>query len=55
METPVEAKLFINGKFVDASDKAIFDLHSPYSGELVGKSMLRGGGSSSSSPPPLVL
>ena len=38
METPVEAKLFINGEFVDASDKKTFDLHSPYSGDLVGKS-----------------
>ncbi|KAK4500392.1 hypothetical protein PRZ48_008581 [Zasmidium cellare] len=31
---PIEAKLFINGSFI-ARDT--FDLHSPYSGELVGK------------------
>ncbi|KPI41973.1 Aldehyde dehydrogenase [Cyphellophora attinorum] len=32
-----EVKLLINGKFVDASDGGIFDLHSPYSGKLVGR------------------
>lgn len=37
-KTPVDAKLFINGEFVDASDKKTFKLHSPYSGDLVGNS-----------------
>lgn len=31
---PVEAKLFINGSFITTNT---FDLHSPYSGELVGR------------------
>lgn len=39
--TPTEAKLFINGEFVDASDKATFELRSPYSGDLVGKSTIK--------------
>ncbi|KAK5165782.1 uncharacterized protein LTR77_008705 [Saxophila tyrrhenica] len=37
LETPVNAQLFINGEFVDASDQKTFDLSSPYSGEHVGK------------------
>lgn len=40
MKTPVTAKLFINGEFVDSSDKKTFDLYSPYSGDLVGKGMI---------------
>lgn len=39
MKLPVTAQLFINGEFVDSSDKKTFDLHSPYSGEHVGKGM----------------
>lgn len=33
----MNAQLFINGEFVDASDGKTFDLYSPYSGDLVGK------------------
>lgn len=33
----VQAKLFINGSFVPAADNKTFDLHSPYSGELIGQ------------------
>ncbi len=39
LKTPVNAQLFINGKFVNASDDTTFDLNSPYSGEHVGRSM----------------
>ncbi|KAK3897404.1 PutA NAD-dependent aldehyde dehydrogenase [Staphylotrichum tortipilum] len=33
--TPLQTQLFINGKFVDASDRRIFDLRSPWTHEVV--------------------
>ncbi|KAF7197300.1 Aldehyde dehydrogenase [Pseudocercospora fuligena] len=36
-DLPVDAQLFINGKFRPSSDGKTFDLHSPHSGELVGR------------------
>lgn len=35
---PITAKLFINGEFVNSSDGQSFELCSPYSGEIVGRS-----------------
>jgi aldehyde dehydrogenase (NAD+) len=36
-QLPLESQLFINGSFVDASDRRTFELRSPYSGDLVGQ------------------